>query len=132
MPESIRSAKSLWIEAGSLSGELRNQLEFSDELVQFFDDESRSRKKVLIRCPDGLDRERPLAHRGTKHHYTDIWRLGLPTPDMGAPNYQGRVVRIDRIRVRDKVAYEVTVEDTDSDKAQQWRERAGREGVTGT
>src|SRR5262245_1417197 len=106
----IRTASSFWIEAGSMSGGSGNQIEFANELAEFFDDRGREEEIVTVRLPGGQTYSRPLTYRGTDYgQWTDIWRLGLPTSSMGAPEYAGRVIKFDRVVQGGSVVYEIAV-----------------------
>jgi hypothetical protein len=107
------------MEAGAMSGGPRHQIEFSNELAQFFDLTSRTNEIVTIRLPNGQEVVRPLTYRGTDYdQWTDIWRLGLPTQAMGGPEYAGRYIRLDRLG---PARYQLTVEDAGSTAVAQWK-----------
>jgi len=77
MSNGIANANTFWIEAGAMSGGPRHQVEFSNDLAQFFDETSRENEIVTIRLPNGQEVARPLTYRGTDYdQWTDIWRLG--------------------------------------------------------
>jgi hypothetical protein len=131
MPNGIQRAATFWIEAGAMSGppEHRHQIEFSNDLVQFFDQQSRDNEVVTIELPDGHNVVRPLTYRGTDYgQWTDIWRLGLPTVNMGGPQYAGRYIRFDRLGPQ---LYRITVEDTGSAAVTNWRQQSAFVGNTG-
>ena len=119
MSNGIANANTFWIEAGAMSGGPRHQVEFSNDLAQFFDETSRENEIVTIRLPSGQEVARPLTYRGTDYdQWTDIWRLGLPTERMGGPQYAGRYIRFDRLG---EARYQLTVEDAGSPAVAQWR-----------
>lgn len=131
MPNGIGNATSFWIEAGAMSGdpEHRHQIEFSNELVQFFDQQSRHNEVLTIQLPDGQPVIRPLTYRGTDYgQWTNIWRLGLPTVNMGGPPYAGRFIRFDRLG---PCLYRITVEDAGSAAVASWRQQSVFVGNTG-
>jgi hypothetical protein len=102
----IRDATVLWIEAGAMSGppDHRHQIEFPNDIAEYFDDISRENEVVWIRTPGGPLYARPLTYRGTDYgQWTEIWRLGLLTPTMGGPQYVGRVIRFDRVETEEGV-----------------------------
>src|SRR5262245_53010135 len=104
----IRTAGSFWIEAGSMSGGSGNQIEFSNDVAEFFDDRAREEEIAMIRLPGGQTYARPLTYRGTDYgQWTDIWRLGLPTTSMGGPDYAGRVIKFERVVEGAIVVYEI-------------------------
>ena len=122
MSNGMGSANTLWIEAGKMSGGPRHQIEFSNELAQFFDEASRENEIVIIRLPNGQDVPRPLTYRGTEYdQWTDIWRLGLPTERMGGPHYADRYIRFDRIG---EAHYQLRVEDAGSPAVAQWQQNS--------
>jgi len=122
MSNGIGNANTFWIQAGAMSGGPRHQVEFSNDLAQFFDDTSRENEIVTIRLPNGQEVARPLTYRGTDYdQWTDIWRLGLPTERMGGPQYAGRYIRFDRLG---EARYQLTVEDAGSPAVAQWRQNS--------
>jgi len=126
---SIRNAMHLWIEAGAMSGppEHRHQIEFAEELAQFFHAPRRDLEINLIY--GGLGVLRPLTFRGTaRGQFVEIWRLGLLTPRMGGPQYVNRVVRFTRAG-RDRYVLEVA--DQNSASANRWLRDANRTGYVG-
>lgn len=133
----IEDAANFWIEAGAMSGPPahRHQIEFSNDLVQFFDEEARESEVVAVRFPGGPVLWRPLTYRGTDYgQWTNIWRLGLPTPRMGGPQYAGKAIKFERIASGPPVIYEITVADGNSPEVTQWRSNSsalGQAGVTG-
>jgi hypothetical protein len=115
-----------------MSGELRNQLELPHQLAEFFDDISREDEVARIRLPNGGIAPRPLTYRGTDYgQWTEIWRLGLPTPRMGGPVYPGRVIRFDRSRDNQGHVYDLTVVEAGSSEARQWRRQSSHVASTG-
>lgn len=131
MATNIRQAQHFWMQAGELSGGARNQIEFTDNLARFFSDAERITEIVRIRFSGSSAIARPLTYRGNDYgQWTeDIWRLGLPTANMGAPDYQGRVVKLERIATPSGNEYELLVEDVGSGLAQQWRMSAQTHGI---
>ncbi len=132
----VRHATTFWIEAGSMSGGARHQVELPNDLAEFFDDGGRGAEEVLMRVaggPRGTLQVRPLKYRGTDYgQWTDIWRLGLPTRQRGGLPYAGRVIRFDRVSVGGNTVYEVSVADSGSPEAQEWLKNAQAQGQTGT
>ena len=134
MTFSIREATFLWMEAGAMSGppEHRHQIEFPNDVAEYFDDISRENEVVWMRLPDGPLHARPLTYRGTDYgQWTEIWRLGLLTPRMGGPRYVGRIIRFDRIETPERMVYELNVVDVGSAQAVEWESRSVRIGITG-
>ncbi len=130
----IGDADTFWFEAGAMSGppSHRHQVEFPNDLAEFFDDDAREAEVLRMRLPGGPTLWRPLTYRGTDYgQWTDIWRLGLPTPRMGGPEYVGRIIRLDRIEDEEGNIYEVRVVDAGSAEAASWEAEANSKGQTG-
>jgi hypothetical protein len=130
----IRSATTLWIEAGALSGppDHRHQIEFPNEIAEYFDDASRESEVVWMRLPNGEEHPRPLTYRGTDYgQWTEIWRLGLLTPRMGGPLYAGRIIRLDRSVSGVRTVYELRVTDAGSAEATDWERNSQHTSTTG-
>lgn len=135
MATNIREANSFWIEAGAMSGppSHRHQIEFSNELAEFFDEESREAEIVYMRFPGSTLLVRPLTYRGTDYgQWTDIWRLGLPTERMGGQQYAGRIIKFNRLREGNRVIYEITIADQNSQEGIEWERMSRSEGRIGT
>ncbi len=130
----IRTATVLWMEAGGMSGppDHRHQIEFSNDLAEFFDDAARDTEVLLMRLPGGTLHARPLTYRGTDYgQWTDIWRLGLLTPRMGGPEYVGRIIRLEKQAEGGHTVYELRVADAGSAEANQWELASIRTSSTG-
>ena len=136
MAKDIKAATAFWIHAGEMSGDPnhRHQVEFTDELARFFDDNARATEILMVRLPNGQVCVRPLTYRGTDYgQWTgDIWRLGLPTARMGGPMYAGRVIKFDRISSGGNFIYDLSVEDVGSATALAWQQQAQSHGCVGT
>lgn len=131
MSNGLQQATTFWIEAGAMSGppDHRHQVEFSNELAQFFDQQSRDDEVLTIQLPNGQNVVRPLTYRGTDYgQWTDIWRLGLPTGNMSGPQYAGRYLRFDRLG---PALYRLTVEDAASAAVAGWHQQSAFVGNTG-
>jgi hypothetical protein len=134
MVPGIRTAKVLWMEAGAMSGppQHRHQIEFPNEIAEFFDEAARENEVIYMRLPGDDPVWRPLTYRGTDYgQWTDIWRLGLLTPRMGGPPYAERVIRIDKVRESRNMVYELRVADLGSKDAVDWQRRSRYTGSTG-
>ena len=111
----------------------RHQIEFSNDLAQFFDNNSRAAEVVTIRLPNGTMHVRPLTYRGTDYgQWTEQWRLGLPTVNMGGPAYAGRVILFRRVAIGGSYIYDLEVENVGSAAANGWRNHAQAHGEVGT
>jgi hypothetical protein len=135
---SIRNADFFWIEAGAMSGPPahRHQIEFANDLAEFFDDWSRDSETAPLWIAGGDVIWRPLTYRGTDYgQWTEIWRLGLHTPAMGGPQYVDRIIGFRRVVGQHDggwvMSYELLVEDEGSPQAQQWENDSAAHGQTG-
>jgi len=130
----IQTATALWMEAGAMSGppDHRHQIELTNDLAEFFDDNARESEIIHMRLPGGPLFSRPLTYRGTDYgQWTDIWRLGLLTPRMGGPAYVDRIIRIDKTLDGGDTVYELRVEDAGSPQYETWRQQSQHKCVTG-
>ncbi len=94
---SIRTATTFWMAAGALSGEARNQMEMPNDLAEYFSDAERDNEVIAVEIVGVGQLPRPLTYRGTDYgQWTEIWRLGLPTQNMGAPSYVDRIIQFVR------------------------------------
>ena len=128
----IRDATNLWIQAGAMSGGPRHQTEFSDELALFFDDNTRGNELIYILLPDSSIHLRPFTYRGDEHHWTQIWRVSLPTTDMGGPSYQNRIIKFTKNRIGNSCLYRIDVADESSAEVSSWEAEAQARGYIGT
>jgi hypothetical protein len=128
------NAGTFWIEAGAMQGGSRNQLEMPDDLARFFGDQARTDEIVSIQLAPGVQHIRPFVYRGDDYgHYTERWRLCLPTAQMGGPDYPNRVVRFDRLQLGGVTVFQLTVADRDSAEHNDWRTHSvSSNGGTGT
>ncbi|MGR9398873.1 hypothetical protein ACU8M5_03780 [Rhizobium leguminosarum] len=128
----IETATHLWLEAGNMSGGSRNQIEFSEELIHFFDDESRASEKIFIAFDSKVKAFCPLASRGQDYgQWANIWRLGLITEDKGGVSYPGRVIHFEKKLVGKRYVYLIEVVDKGSDEHIALSAKAIFTGVTG-
>lgn len=128
----ISSSQNLWVEAGDMSGGSRNQIEFSDELVRFFDKDSRDAGKVFIAYDSKIKAYCPLADRGTDYgQRVNIWRLGLITEDKGGQKYSGRVIHLEKKLLGKKHVYLISVHDVGSTEHQSLISKSTITGTTG-
>ena len=131
--EDIRSARYLWVHTGAMMGppQHRHQIEFAEELAAYFHAPKAS-VSLAMQVEASPAVQRPLTYRGTTHgQYVEIWRLGLPTPAMGGPVYQQRVVCFTRLESNGTPLYAIEVDDIDGAKARRWRRNANRRGYVG-
>jgi hypothetical protein len=129
LPE-LGAAGTLWIEAGAMSGGSRNQVEFSEELAEFFGPIERATRLLRIRANAKEWDDRPLSHKITTFG-VEIWRLSLPTENSGGFYYPGKVICLRRFTNRDGQYVEVDVAGPRSQKYARWRSTAHRQGYVG-
>jgi hypothetical protein len=127
----IEEATFFWLEAGDMSGGSRNQIEFTDDLVTFFDEQSRSAGQVFIAYDKETKAHCPLTNRGQDYdQWTNKWRLGLITKAKGGVDYQGRVIRFEKRKVGRNFAYVITVADRQSALHEEWKAKSAQVGST--
>lgn len=126
----LQSSKTLWIEAGAMSGGSRNQVEFNRELAAFFGQVEHGTKLLRIRANGKEWDDRPLAHKVTTFG-VHIWRLSLPTVSGGGFEYPGKVIRIDKATDGEGEYFEVSVAQPNDRGPARWRTRANRHGYVG-
>ena len=128
----IETATHLWVEAGDMSGGSRNQIEFSDDLIRFFDEDSCNNKKVFIAYNSKVKDYCPLADRKQDYgQWTNIWRLGLITQDKGGDAYPGRVIHLEKKQIGKMYAYLIEVVDLQSTEHNNLIDSSVVTGVTG-
>lgn len=127
----IEAARFFWCEAGNLSGGSRNQIEFTDETVRFFDEASRKAGRVFIAYNSKVKGYCPLTNRAQDYgQWTDIWRLGLITAAKGGVDYQNKVIGFERRIVGKNFVYVISVVDPGSAEHQEWVRNSGAVGRT--
>jgi hypothetical protein len=129
---SVNTATYLWVEAGDMSGGSRNQIEFSDDLATFFDEEARSSGKVFIAYDKETKAFCPLTNRAQNYgQWTNIWRLGLITKAKGGDDYQGRVICLEKRKIGKSYVYVIAVTDLNSAEHKVWVGKSMEKGITG-
>jgi hypothetical protein len=126
----LRSSKTLWIEAGAMSGGSRNQVEFNRELAAFFGRVTHGTRLLRITANGKEWDDRPVAHKVTTFG-VDIWRLSLPTVSGGGFEYPGTVIRFDKAMDRNGEYFDVSVAAPSDRGPTQWRAAAHRHGYVG-
>jgi hypothetical protein len=120
------------MEAGEMSGGSRNQIEFAEDLITFFDEKSRAEGKIFIAYDTTTKAYCALSNREQSYgQWTNIWRLGLITKDKGGVDYQGRVIRLEKIKVGKTFTYLIKVADVNSPEHEEWVSKSKGKGVTG-
>jgi hypothetical protein len=123
------NAGTLWLDVGAMQGGARNQVEFPDEIALYFGNVVRHTEMATIQLAPGVLHFRPFVYRGDDYgHYTDRWRLCLPTNDMGGPDYSDRIVRFDKVQLGGVLAFQITVTDRNSAAHKAWKSQSQASG----
>lgn len=123
---------SMWIEARSLSGGSRSQLELPRGAHRFFgfafSDYDAHANKVTIGTP-GLRRGRRFWNDKilSWHGNNDMERINLPTASQGGIPYENTAVLFRRLANQNE--YELVVTPWDSDMARSWRDASTLRGL---
>lgn len=129
---SVKNATHIWFEAGDMSGGSRNQVEFSSDLVEYFDKEARSSGKVFIAYDSKTKAYCPLANRGKDYgQWSNIWRLGLITQDKGGQSYPGKIIHLEKRLIGTRYTYLIEVLEPGSLGHQSLIASSSQTGVTG-
>jgi hypothetical protein len=129
-PVQLRSAPSLWIDAGAMSGGSRNQVEFNRDLAAFFGELEENTRMLRVRVSGKKWDDRPLAHKVTTYG-VDIWRLSLPTEGSGGFRYPGNVILFRKVVDGGGIYFDVDVAASGERKSARWRTTANRRGYVG-
>lgn len=129
-PPRIPQARTLWIEAGAMSGGSRNQVEFNEDLAAFFGPAQQHIRNLRMIAGEYLLDDRPLSPKTTTFG-VNIWRLSLPTEAKGGFDYPGNVIRIRKRKDAKGKLFEVDVAAFDSPAHRRWRATAHRRGYIG-
>lgn len=125
------NATSFWIETGAMQGGSRNQLELPNDIAEFFGAQARTDEVVMIQLAPGVQFIRPFVYRGDDYgHYTERWRLCLPTAQMGGPDYANRVARFDKLSIGGTTVFQLSVADVNSAEHQAWRNQSTAQDET--
>lgn len=115
-----------------MSGGSRNQIEFSDDLITFFDEGSRTSGQVFVAYDKIIKSYCPLASRGQDYgQWTNIWRLGLITKAKGGVDYQDRIICLEKRKMGKGYVYVITVTDPNSTLHKEWIANSIHIGTTG-
>lgn len=126
----LQDARTLWIEAGAMSGGSRNQVEFNQELAAFFGPVKRRRRLLRIRSAGREWTDRPLSHKVTTFG-VEIWRLSLPTEGTGGFTYPGKIIRFRKLEDSNGVLFQIDLADASDRRSALWRTTASRFGYLG-
>jgi len=129
---SIEEASHFWIEAGDMQGGSRNQIEFTDDIVLFFDDKSKESGKVFLAFDAKTKGYGAFSNRAQDYdQWVNKWRLSLITKAKGGVDYAGRVICFEKRRIGQSYAYLTSVADVGSPEHVDWRSRSKHVGSTG-
>jgi hypothetical protein len=124
----IDHAQNLWIEAGAMSGQDSNQVEFGPKLAPFFGPSKKGTKLLRVKFGSILRDDRPLSYKVTQWN-TEIWRLSLITSPQGGPSYPGRVIHLARTRDDHGEFFLMHVADAGSIQSNKWKRLAHATGT---
>lgn len=128
----VGNAKHLWFEAGDMSGGSRNQVEFSEELVKFFDEDSRAAGQVFVAYDSKTKAYCPLANRGKDYgQWSSIWRLGLITEDKGGQPYPEKIIHLEKKLIGKRFVYLIEVIEPNSAEHDSLLANSSEQGITG-
>ena len=114
-----------------MSGGSRNQIEFSDDLASFFDEQARTSGQVFIAYDKEVKAFCPFSNRAQDYgQWTNIWRLGLITKAKGGVDYQGRVICFEKRAIGKSFVYLITVADINSEEHKNWINQSKGRGMT--
>jgi hypothetical protein len=122
----VTTARSLWIEAGAMSGGSRNQIEFAEELALFFGPLSKERRYLRIEFDKKNYEKRPLTPKTTTLD-VNIWRLSLPIID--SLEFPGRVIKFTKTTTND--TFKIEVANTKSKASENWSVDSNLNGYLG-
>lgn len=129
---SIDEANYFWIEAGDMQGGSRNQIEFTDDIVLFFDEKSRSAGQAFLAFDTKTKGYGALSNRAQDYaQWVNKWRLSLITKAKGGVDYAGRVVCFEKRRIGQRYVYVTSVADIGSADHATWRSKSKRIESTG-
>lgn len=124
----IADAACFWIEVGKASGIERHQLEFPVYLVRYFGKPKKKPQKLKLKNEIDEWLDRPLSYKKTTYK-VDIWRLGMPTVNMGGEAIKDRIILFTRTNETGEFEFEVT--DAGSVLAGKWAEKCSAYGHLG-
>jgi hypothetical protein len=128
----IEDATFFWIEAGDMQGGSRNQMEFTDEIVSFFDEKSRSSGQAFLAFDSNVKGYGALTNRAQDYdQWVNKWRLSLITKAKGGVEYAGRVVGFEKRKIGQSYVYVTSVVDLGSPEHVDWKSRSKQIGSTG-
>ncbi|NJL28534.1 MAG: hypothetical protein HC897_11915 [Thermoanaerobaculia bacterium] len=126
----LKDARTLWIEAGAMSGGSRNQVEFGRELAGFFGQPELMMRPLRIDANGKEWPDRPLAYKVTTFG-VEIWRLSLPTESSGGFSYPGSIICFRKAIDSRGTFFKVNVALPKDRRAPRWLKEAHRKGYVG-
>jgi hypothetical protein len=127
----IDTANFFWIEAGDMQGGSRNQIEFTDDIVIFFDEKSRSAGQAFLAFDTKIKGYGALSNRAQDYdQWVNKWRLSLITKAKGGVDYAGRVVGFEKRLIGKSYVYVLSVVDAGSAEHLAWRTKSQHIGST--
>jgi hypothetical protein len=128
----IEDATFFWIEAGDMQGGSRNQIEFTEEIVAFFDAKSRSSGQAFLAFDSRIKGYGALSNRAQDYdQWVNKWRLSLITKAKGGVDYAGRVVCFEKRKIGQSYVYVTSVADHGSVDHASWKSKSKQIGSTG-
>jgi len=128
----IEDATYFWIEAGGMQGGSRNQVEFTDDLVAYFDEKSRSSGQAFLAYDKETKAFGALTNRAQDYdQWVNKWRLSLITKAKGGVDYAGRVIQLEKRKIGQSYVYVISVADSGSADHVAWRSSSKHVGSTG-
>ncbi|MCC5993911.1 MAG: hypothetical protein JJT99_15465 [Rhodobacteraceae bacterium] len=129
---SINNASFFWIEAGDMQGGSRNQIEFTDDIVSFFDGSSRAAGQAFLAFNTKIKGYGALTNRAQEYdQWVNKWRLSLITKAKGGVDYAGRVVGFEKRQIGKSYVYVISVVDLNSADYLAWKAKSKYVGSTG-
>ena len=128
----IEDANFFWIEAGDMQGGSRNQIEFTDDIVSFFDESARTTGQAFLAFDSKIKGYGALTNRAQDYdQWVNKWRLSLITKAKGGVDYAGRVICFEKKKIGQRYVYVTSVADVASADHSSWRSKSKHFGVTG-
>lgn len=125
------NADTLWIETGGTSSVRRYQIDFKEELAEFFDEKTQGEAFLRIEFLGTQFDQQKLLQKRDQDHYIPQWRLYLPTdfPAYDRQYYPNTVVKFEKTVRNGDRWYQMDMTDVDSAEHDQWRNDARSSGV---
>jgi hypothetical protein len=130
-PRNLNKAEYFFLEVGAGSGPpgARHQVEFPEALARLFGPVHRGPRLITLTDSNHVWNNRPLSYKTTTYG-VEIWRLGMPTLQMGGVPISERVIQFTKTP-KDNT-YGIEVVDTHSAEFRCWTTIANVSGHLGT